>query len=89
MAGGREFSHSQKKIIGRYYDNHDTIILTRLGEIQTEIALAAGNEKKLGALWKRAATALAKTSIKPEVAAKIIEARDLEALGRQVSRLNR
>lgn len=89
MAGGREYSQHQKKIIGRYYDNHDTIILTRLGEIQTEIALAAGNDKKLNTLWKRAATALAKTSIKPEIASKIVEARDLEALGRQVSKLNR
>ncbi len=89
MASGREYSKTQQKIIGRYYDNHDTILLTRLGEIQTEIALAAGEDKKLDRLWKRAAQALEKTSIKPEIVAKIIAARDLEALGRQVSKLNR
>lgn len=89
MGSGREYSRHQQKIISRYYDNHDTIILTRLGEIQTEIALAAGNDKKLGTLWKRAATALAKTSIKPEIASRIVEERDLESLARQISKLNR
>ncbi len=89
MPGGREYSQSQKKIINRYYENHDTILLTRLGEIQTEIALASGEEKKLDRLWKRAAQALEKTALKPEQVAKLIESRDLEALGRAVSKLNR
>jgi hypothetical protein len=89
MAGGREYSQSQKKIIGRYYDNHDTIILTRLGEIQTEIALAVGQQKKLDQLWKRAGQALEKTSLKPEMVAKLVESRDLEALGRAVMKLSR
>ncbi|MBL4699007.1 MAG: hypothetical protein JKX70_09270, partial [Phycisphaerales bacterium] len=60
MAGGREFSSSQRKIINRYYDNIDNIVITRLGEIATDMALAMGDTKKLDRLWKRAEQALAK-----------------------------
>ena len=47
MASGREFSSHQRKIINRYYDNLDTIVITRLGEIVTDMALAAGDQKSL------------------------------------------
>lgn len=87
MAGGREYSSSQRKIINRYYDNQDTIVATRLGEIVTDIALADGDQKKLDRLWKRAEQALAKTSIKPESWKKILDARDPKALALLIAKL--
>lgn len=87
MAGGREYSQSQRKIINRYYDNHDTIVATRLGEIVTDIALADGDTKKLDKLWKRAEQALSKTSLKPELWTPIVTKRDPEALARLISKL--
>lgn len=87
MPSGREFSHSQRKIINRYYDNHDTILATRLGEIVTDIALAQGDPKKLDRLWKRAEQALSKTKLKPESWKKIIESRDPKQLALLISKL--
>ncbi len=93
MASGREYSASQRKIINRYYDHIDTILLTRLGEIVTDMALAAGDEKKLDRLWKRAGQALEKAGAAdgerdPQIA-RVLERRDVEALGRLVARLSR
>lgn len=87
MAGGREYSQSQRKIINRYYDNHDTIVATRLGEIVTDIVLADGDTKKLDKLWKRAEQALSKTSVKPEMWTPIVTKRDPQALARLISKL--
>ncbi|MFK7759247.1 MAG: hypothetical protein AB8C13_04790 [Phycisphaerales bacterium] len=87
MAGGREFSQSQRKIINRYYDNQDTIVATRLGEIVTDIALNGDKPKKLDQLWKRAEQAISKTSIKPEIYSPVLEKRDTQALARMISKL--
>ncbi len=93
MAGGREYSSYQRKVINRYYENIDTIVITRLGEITTDMVLAAGDQKKLDRLWKRAEQALTKVKDadgNPDPAiAKLIESRDPEALGRFVTKLSR
>lgn len=52
-----DFTPHQKKIINRYYDNRDHIMLTRLQEIVTELYLA-DTESKQGRLWKRAEAAM-------------------------------
>lgn len=93
MATGREFSSSQRKIINRYYDNIDNIVITRLGEITTDMVLAAGDSKKLDRLWKRAEQALAKVKTsdgeKDPMIEKILSSRDLESLGKLITKLNR
>ena len=93
MGTGREYSAHQRKIINRYYDNIDTIISTRLGEIVTDMALAAGDQKKLDRLWKRAEQALEKVTPKgsepnPEIAA-VLRSRDVERFGQLVNKLSR
>lgn len=88
MAGGREYSNHQRKIINRYYEHQDTIITHRLGEIVSEMALAAGDEKKLARLWKRADQALAKSGLGAGEAARIVETRDVEALAKAVARMS-
>ncbi len=82
MAGGQEYSRTQRKIIDRYYDNQDTIVAQRLGEIVTELFLAMGNEKKTTQLWTRAEKALAKSGLNKARIAQVLKDRDLEGLGR-------
>lgn len=76
----REYSKYQKKVIGDFYKNRDAIETQRLQEIVTEVYLATtpAKQKKL---WERAAAILERTpDVKPDVAARIVEQRDLEAL---------
>ena len=93
MAGGREFSSSQRKIINRYYDNIDAIVTNRLAEITTDMALAMGDSKKLDRLWKRADQALGKVKTndgsKDPAIEKILVSKDIEALAKFVSKLTR
>lgn len=88
MAGGREFSAHQRKIIDRYYEHLDTITLATLGEIVSELALC-DSDKKAERLWKRAETALAKTRVGADKAREVVAARDVEGLARLVSRAGR
>lgn len=82
MAGGREYSKTQKKIIDRYYQHEDTIVAQRLGEIVSELFLAIGNDKKSNQLWTRAEKALAKSGLNKARVAQVLKDRDLEGLGR-------
>ena len=82
MAGGREYSKTQKKIIDRYYQHEDTIVAQRLGEIVSELFLAIGNDKKTNQLWTRAEKALAKSGLNKARVAQVLKDRDLEGLGR-------
>mgnify|MGYP006430646243 CR=1 FL=1 len=88
MAHGREYSARQRKIIDRYYDNLDTIVATRLAEIVSDMALAAGDDKKLESLWTRAEKALRKTDIKPTRYEPVLQSRDPEALAALIARLS-
>jgi hypothetical protein len=89
MGSGREYSSHQRKIINRYYDNIDTIVVTRLGEIVTEMALAAGDEKKLARLWKRAEQALERGKVESGEIRGLIERRDVEELARLVTKVSK
>lgn len=82
MAGGREYSHNQRKIIDRYYQNEGTIVATRLAEIVSDMALAGDDAKKLDRLWKRAEQALARASLNPAEVRTVLARRDVEGLGR-------
>jgi hypothetical protein len=93
MGTRREYSSHQCKIINRYYANIDTIVLTRLGEIVTDMALAAGDEKKLDRLWKRAEQALGRAVPKgephdPEMQ-RVLESRDVERFAALITKLSR
>lgn len=52
-----DYTPHQKKIIGRYYDRRDEIMLAKLQEIVTELYLAE-TEAKRDQLWKRAEKAM-------------------------------
>lgn len=88
MAGGQEYSRSQRKIIDRYYQNEDTIVATRLAEIVSDMALAGGDAKKLDRLWKRAEQALARTKLNPAEVRTVLERRDVVGLGKLAGRMS-
>ena len=76
-------SPHQDRIIKRYYDHRDEIMLNRLGELVSELYLTEG-ASKLDRLWKRIATALDNLGTPPDVATHILEKRDPEVLARNL-----
>ena len=85
MAGGREYSQGQRKIIDRYYQNRDTIALTKLQEIVSELYLPEG--KAAERLWKRAESHLKAADANPARLEKTLAERDPAALAAFVSDL--
>lgn len=79
----QEYSKHQKKIIERYYENLDTIMLTKLQELATELYLAEG-KKKQDQLWDRVAKAMAKLDVPPDIQAHILEKRSPVILARNL-----
>ncbi len=78
-----DFSSYQKKVINRYYDNRDDIMITKLSEIVTELYLA-DTAAKQDRLWKRAETAMKNLKIKDHHIAHIMEQRNVEVLAKHL-----
>jgi hypothetical protein len=78
MAKGQDLSRHQKKIVERYYEHRDTIMITKLQEMVSDLYLAEG--KKAETLWKRAGAALEKTDADPKRWKPAVESRDLKKL---------
>lgn len=72
-----ERSDYQNKIIKRYYNNKDAIMLQKLGEQVTELYLSEG--KKRLAVWKRVVTALTNLEV-PQAKIDQLVAKDDPAL---------
>ncbi len=75
----REYSAHQKKIISNYYNNLDNIMLTKLGELITQLYLCE-SDKKAEKLWERVDNALVKLKIKDSLRNHIMQRRDIELL---------
>jgi len=82
----RDLSSAQRKIVDRYYQNKDTIMATKLGELVSELYLCT-NDKQATRLWERVLKALANTEVKPERIDAIVDARDIEKLAKLVGEL--
>lgn len=78
-----DFTPHQRKIIERYYDHRDEIMLGRLQEIVTELYLAE-TETKSAQLWKRAQKAMQALKVPANVAQHLLEQRKVEPLARSV-----
>lgn len=74
-----EHSKYQEKAIKGYYDNLDTIMLTKLGELVTELYLAKDTSKE-DRLWERVEKAMTKLKVKPQIAQHIMLKRDVKVL---------
>lgn len=64
MAKGQHLSRHQQGIVKRYYEHKDTIALTRLQEIASELYLT-DSEAKRKKLWASAATFLRNAGASP------------------------
>lgn len=79
-----DLSPHQRKIVERYYEHKDEIMLTRLQELVTEIYLAT-TEKKLDSLWKRVELAMKNLKVPAALAAHIMSQRKAETLAQHVN----
>lgn len=90
MAKGQHLSRYQQGIVNRFYLHRGSILITRLGELVSDLALAEG--KKADTLWKRAGETLRKLETEPPIPekriAEIVESRDVSALARFVGELH-
>jgi hypothetical protein len=78
-----ERSAYQNELISRYYDNLDTIMLQKLGELVTDLYLADTPAKK-ERLWQRANKAMEKLKIPPAIINHIMQKKDVEILAKNL-----
>ena len=79
-----DFTPHQKKIINRYYEHRDQIMLGRLQEIVTDLFLAEGAAKQ-AQLWKRAESAMKSLKIAPNLIAHILAEKKPEVLAKNLA----
>ena len=89
MAKGQYHTRYQQGIVRRFYLHRGSILITRLQETVSDIAIAEG--KKADTLWKRAENTLRKVESEPPLPASRIETicgnRDVAALAKFVGEL--
>jgi len=73
----------QAKVISRYYDKLDTIMLQKLGELVTELYLA-DTVARQNQLWQRAHKAMVKLKVPPAIIDHIMEKRSVEILAKNL-----
>ena len=73
----------QSGVISRYYDNLDTIMLGKLGELVTELYLADTDTKKQR-LWQRAHKAMIKLKVAPAIIDHIMKTKSTEILAKNL-----
>jgi uncharacterized protein YdiU (UPF0061 family) len=80
----QNYSAYQKDVIGRYYENQETILIQNLQELVTELYLAETDAKRQK-LWERAHTAMTKLKIKPAIIDHIMSKRSVEILAKNIT----
>lgn len=78
-----DFTRHQKKIVDRYYDNRDNIMVTKLSELVSELYLAE-TDKKRDQLWKRAELAMRNLKWKEPIIAHQMAQRRPDLLANQI-----
>ena len=78
-----DYTRHQKKIIERYYDRRDEIMLGKLQEIVTELYLAETQAKR-DQLWKRAEKAMTALKVPDTIAQHILTQAKPEILAKNV-----
>ena len=79
----KNMSKYQKDVISNYYNNLDTIMLQKLGELVTDIFLESKDSKR-EKLWERAEKAMQKLKIKPAIIDHIMGKKDIEILAKNL-----
>ncbi|HYE61472.1 MAG TPA: hypothetical protein VD997_05715 [Phycisphaerales bacterium] len=86
MAKGEYLSNYQQKVVRGYYENRDTIFVSKLSSIVSDLAITK-SEKEVGRLWAKAKEFLAKTTANPARVQKLVAEKNLEELARIVNEL--
>jgi len=79
----QEYSEHQKKVISKYYNHLDIIMLQKLQELVSELYLA-DSEAKQNRLWERVHKAMVNLKVPPEIMEHIMGKRDVEILARNL-----
>ncbi len=75
----QQFSKHQQDIIRNYYENRDTIALQKVSELVTELYLAETDAKR-ARLWERVGKCMAQLKVAPNIAAHIMQKKDVKVL---------
>jgi hypothetical protein len=78
-----DYSEHQQRIISKYYNQLDTIMLQKLQELVGELYLADTDAKR-NRLWERVQKAMVKLKVPDDIAAHILAKKDVEALARNL-----
>lgn len=78
-----DYSQYQKDVISGYYNNLDTIMLGKIGELVTELYLAETEAKKKR-LWQRVHKAMVKLKVPPVIIEHIMQKEDMEILAKNL-----
>ena len=79
----QNYTPHQQNIISRYYDHLDTIMLTKLQEMVSDLYLAE-TQAKQDRLWQRIHKAMTKLGAPPNIIEHIMAKRDVEILAKNV-----
>jgi intergrase/recombinase len=79
----QEYSDYQKKVITKYYNHLDILMLQKLQELVSELYLA-DTEAKQKRLWERVHKAMVNLKVPPEIMEHIMGKRDVEILARNL-----
>jgi len=79
----QEYSDYQKKVITKYYNHLDILMLQKLQELVSELYLA-DSEAKQNRLWERVHKAMVNLKVPPEIMEHIMGKRDVEILARNL-----
>lgn len=88
MAKGQYLSSHQRGIVNRYYANLDSITMSKLQEIVSDLFLAP-DTKTREKLWKSARNALLKTGMEPAKVEKLVATGNVESFATAVADLGR
>ena len=76
-------SKYQARVISRYYDNLEAIVLQKLGELVTELYLADTDTRR-NQLWQKAHKAMIKLKVRPAIIDHIMEKRSVQILAKNL-----
>ena len=79
----RDYSEHQQRIITKYYNQLDTIMLQKLQELVGELYLADTDAQRRR-LWQRVEKAMVNLKIPPDIMAHILAQKDVEVLARNL-----
>lgn len=79
----QDYTPYQKNVISQYYDRLDTIMLTKLQELLSDLYLA-DKEAKRDRLWQRVHQAMTKLGVPPAIVEHIMAKKDIEVLAQNI-----